>query len=416
MGKYVIKGGRKLEGRLRCESAKNAVLPMMAAALLTEGEVIIRNCPAISDVADMAEIMRALGADVRFCGGDLVINSAGLNSYTVPEHAARKIRTSVLMLGALLSRAGKAITVCPGGCDLGGRPLDFHISALTALGAEIDFAGDKIIACTSKRRGAEIRFPFPSVGATENALLYAVTAKGITRIHNAAREPEITDLCGMLNSMGACIGGAGSSDITVYGVKRLKGTVYTPVGDRIEAGTYLIAAAVTGGKLEISGIKSENILSLLGKLRDNTCKIEIKNDIIYLQSVNRGRAFSVRTGPFPDFPTDLQAIITPLACIAEGVSEIEETVFGDRFRHTAELVKMGADITVSERAARIKGVKALTGAKVCATDLRCGAALVLAGLAAEGKTTVQNSCYVERGYAGFEEKLRMLGADIVKKE
>lgn len=416
MGKYLIEGGRKLEGKVHCQSAKNAVLPMMAAAVMTQEEVVIRNCPKISDVLDMSEILISLGAQVRFCGNDLIIKADFLTSYIIPHKQAKKIRTSALLLGALLSRAGKAVTSSPGGCDLGGRPLDYHFYALRSLGARIDVSDQNIIACSVKRRGAEIILPYPSVGATENALLYSVTAKGITRIRNAAREPEIKDFCKMLNSMGACVGGIGESVITVYGVKRLHGTVYTPIGDRIEAGTYAVAAAITGGDLEIYGVKPENISPLLGKLCNNTCNIIIKNDIIHITSIGRGNALSVRTGPYPEFPTDLQAILTPLVCLSVGQSVIEDAVFSDRFSHINQLVAMGAKVSLLGNTAYVTGVEHLHGTRVYACDLRCGAALVIAGLAAKGKTTVENAYYIERGYSGFDEKLCALGAQVVKED
>ena len=415
MDKYLIRGGKKLSGKVCAESAKNAVLPMIAAAILTDEEVVIKNCPDISDVKNMAAIVAALGASVDFCEGDLIINSGKLSSYSVSESFGKEIRTSVLMLGALLSRTKKALISYPGGCDIGLRPIDIHIASLGMLGADIDERGDKLICSAKKLSGAKLVFPFPSVGATENVMLAASTAEGTTCIYNAAKEPEIKDLADMLVSMGAKISGAGSSVIEIEGVKKLHGTVYRPIPDRIEAGTFLVAAAVTGGEIELGNVKEENISPLIGKLCDNSCKVTVKNDIIYLHSSRARKAFDVITGPYPAFPTDMQAIATVLAAVSEGVSVIEDNVFANRFCHAHELAKMGADITLCGNKAIVRGVQGLCGAEVYAHDLRCGAALVLAGLAAKGKTIVHDIKYIERGYARFEEKLRSLGADIVKK-
>lgn len=415
MDKYVINGGGIISGKLKIESAKNAVLPMMAAALLTEEEVVIKNCPEISDVVNMSKILASLGAEVNFSEGNLIINSKNISSYSVSETLSKEIRTSVLTLGALLSRAKKAVIAYPGGCNLGARPIDIHIAALKTLGAEVFEYGGEIVCNAKRLKGKDVYFSFPSVGATENVMLAAVTAKGITRIRNAAKEPEIVDFANMLNKMGAKISGAGSCEMEIEGVKKLYGAVYTPVFDRIEAGTYLLAAAVTGGEIEISNVQSENISSLIGKLCDNSCKISIKNDIIYLRAGRMRKSFGITTGPYPMFPTDLQAPATVLAAVSEGVSVIEENVFDSRFCHAQELVKMGADITLYGKRARVCGVKKLRGAEVRAHDLRCGAALVLAGLAAEGRTVVRDIKYLERGYSAMDKKLKCLGADIVKK-
>ncbi len=415
MNGYIINGGRPLSGKLTASGAKNAVLPMIAASLLTREETVIKNCPEISDVINMSEIIKTLGGNALREGRDLVLKTEDLKSYSVPERLCSAIRTSVLFSGALLSREGKARLYLPGGCELGARPIDIHISAFEKMGATATFGGEEIILSAGKLVGADICFPYPSVGATENVMLAAVTAEGTTRIFGAAREPEIADFAAMLRSMGAKIYGAGERTIVVEGVKKLHGTVWSPVFDRIETGTYLIMAAASGGEVEISGIKAENIYSLIAKLCENSCKIRIKNDIIYLSCGRVKKPFVAATGPYPDFPTDLQAQITVLAVLSDGKSVIEENVFPGRFSHVAELKKMGADIRQEDNRAIIFGGKRLHGAAVGSHDLRCGAALVTAGLCAEGKTVVGDVRFIERGYPEFVKKLRGLGADITEK-
>lgn len=415
MDGYVINGGKPLSGKVTVSGAKNAVLPMIAASILTREQTVIKNCPDISDVKEMSGIIKHLGGDAERINDVVVLKTEDIKSYSVPKKSCTAIRTSVLFSGALLSRVGKARLYLPGGCALGARPVDIHISALRKMGATVTCPGDEIILSAAKLHGADICFPYPSVGATENVLLAAVTAEGTTRILGAAREPEIADFAGMLRSMGAKIYGAGERTITVEGVKSLKGTVYSPIPDRIEAGTFLIMAAASGGELEISGIKAENIYSLIAKLCENSCKIRIKNDIIYLSCGRRKKPFSVATGPYPDFPTDLQAQITVLAAVTEGRSVIEENVFRERFGHVEELKKMGADILTEGNRLVVSGGRTLHGATVCSHDLRCGAALVTAGICAEGKTFVKDARFIERGYADFVKKLRGLGADITEK-
>ncbi len=411
MEKFVINGGRKLKGSVKVDSAKNAVLPMIAAAILTEEETVIKNCPPIGDVVKMTEILRSCGAKTAFCDGNLIINAKDISINSVSEKLCGSLRTSVLMLGALAGRTGGAAVYRPGGCNIGKRPVDIHLYALKTLGSSVYDESDRIICC-GKPSGGDVYLDFPSVGATENALLASVTAKGVSRIFNPAKEPEIEDFVGFLNAMGAKVYGAGSSCIRVEGVKRLHGAEYTPIGDRIEAGTYLIASAITGGEIAVEGVNAENISSLTGKLCDNSCQISVGNGIIYQKSIRGRKAFDAETGPYPSFPTDLQAQITSLAAVSEGTSVIRENVFETRFGHVAELVKMGADITVDGRTETVRGVKKLHGAVVSAKDLRCGAAMVIAGLAAEGQTIVLGAHHVERGYYDVHKKLAGLGADI----
>ena len=415
MEKYVIKGGRKLSGSITTESAKNSVLPILAASIMTDQEVIIENCPKIKDVLSMVKILSSLGVKTCFQENNLIINAENITGYTIPENLGKELRASVFMIGALLSRVKKANVSYPGGCEIGLRPIDIHIAGLKELGVIVTETCGQIFCRAEKICGREIYLDFPSVGATENLMLAAVLSKGKTEIHNPAKEPEIIDLMKFLNSMGAKVYGAGTSIILIEGVEKLHGTTYKPMPDRIEAGTYLVAAAITGGEIEVKNCPTKNISSLVHKLCNNTCKISIKNDIIYLKSGKSGKPFSLTTGPYPFFPTDLQPQITSLACVADGTSVITENVFDGRFKYVAELIKMGAEISVKERTAIVSGVRNLYGAFVKASDLRGGAALVIAALKAEGKTVISDIKHVERGYYLMDEKLRILGAELIKK-
>ncbi len=415
MQKFYIEGGKKLDGSIELESAKNAVLPMLATSVLTDEDVIIKNCPKIQDVLSMVNILTYLGVKAEFIEKDLILNGKEVKSFTLPSSLTGELRASVLMVGALLSRFEKAEIARPGGCEIGVRPIDLHINAFKSLSVNVCCEGENITFFRDKLKGAEIYLNFPSVGATENVMLASVLAEGITVLHNPAKEPEIVDLAKLLNKMGAKIHGAGSSLITIEGVKKLHGAEHKPISDRIELGTYLIAGAITGGKIEIKNASAENIWALLTKISDNTCNITISNDIIYMQSRDIRKGFSVSTGPYPFFPTDMQAQITSLLAVSEGLSIVEENMFEMRFRHIPELVKMGAEIVVRGKNAIIKGVKKLHGLEVTAYDLRCGASLILAGLCAEGKTVVNGIRHVERGYYDIEGKLRLLGAQIYKR-
>jgi len=415
MSKLIVHGGNKISGKLRLESAKNAVLPMIAGAILTKEQVVIKNCPKISDVLNMIKILDQLGVSAEFDEDDLVINSKGICSYTVPESLSKELRSSIYFMGALVSRVKKARISYPGGCDIGVRPIDLHVKGLRELGVSVTEIFGEIICTADRIKGKEIYLDFPSVGATENLMLIAVLADGKTEIHNAAREPEIIDFMRFLNSMGAKVYGAGTSTILIEGVKKLHGTVYLPMEDRIECGTYLLTAAITGGEIEISNCNAKNISPLIHKLCDNTCKININNDIIYLKSGKVKKAFSFSTGPHPFFPTDMQPQAMALCCVSSGVSVVTEKVFERRFAHVNDFVKMGADITLKSNVAIVNGVKRLTGASVTANDLRGGVALVLAGLVADGKTVVNNFQLVERGYYNLESKLCSLGANVKKK-
>lgn len=414
MSRYVISGGKRLSGTVKVESAKNAVLPLLAGSILTEEKVVIKNCPKIHDVLSMIKILEKLGCRTEFSGDDLTVDSSGLNSYTIPFYLTKELRSSIFMLGALISRLKKARISYPGGCEIGLRPIDLHINALKKLGVDItDLCGEVI--CLAHNMGCgEVYLDFPSVGSTENIILASVFCKGETVIRNAAKEPEIEDLIKFLNSMGAKITGGGSETIRIEGVKKLHSTEYTPMPDRIEAGTYLISALMTGGDIEIRNCRAENILSIIHKFCNNTCKIDAINDIIHVKGERSPKAFSIATNPYPGYPTDMQAQAMALATISEGTSFITENIFEMRFKHASELKKMGADIKICGRMAIVNGVKALSGANVFAEDLRGGASLVLAGLSAFGQTVVNDVHHIERGYLNMDGKLRALGADIAK--
>ena len=413
MDTYVIDGGEKLYGKVQAQSAKNAVLPLLAAAILTDEQVRIRGVPVIADVENMLRILVEVGCKISRKNGYVQIDSSNAISHEIPARLTKELRSSVFMLGSVLTRFHKAKISYPGGCDIGLRPIDLHLLGLRRLGVEIVEEGG-FIECTAERlKGAEILLDFPSVGATENIMLAAVKAEGLTIIRNAAKEPEIVDLQNFLNAMGAKVHGAGGGTVIVEGVKRLHGVDYTPMGDRIEIGTYLIATAICGGEIQTSGVFAENIAALLHKLRENGCKIHAKNDRIELQSSGRLQSVNIlETMPFPGFPTDLQAQYASLCCTANGTTLIVENLFETRYKYAGELKRMGADITVRDRTAVIRGVKRLHGARVTAGDLRGGAALVLAALGAEGKSTVCDLSHVDRGYESFEYKLKKLGAKI----
>ncbi len=413
MDKYIIHGGEKLYGKVCVHSAKNTVLPLLAASILTDEPVTIRKIPPINDVENMLRILTEVGCQIKRQRDAVVIDGSNVVSHEIPARLTKELRSSVFMLGSVLTRFHRAKISYPGGCDIGLRPIDLHLSGLKRLGVEI-VEKDGYIHCEAKRlTGAEILLDFPSVGATENIMLAAVKAEGITVIRNAAKEPEIVDLQHFLNRMGAKVRGAGGGTIVVEGVKRLHGVEYIPIGDRIEAGTFLIAAASCGGEIEVEGVFTENIAALLHKLRENGCKIHTKNDKIILWSDGHLKAVNlVETMPFPGFPTDMQAQYSTLCCTAKGSTLMVENLFETRYRYAAELKRMGADITVRDRSALIRGVEKLHGASVTAGDLRGGAALVLAALKAEGQSSVLDLSHIDRGYADFEGKLRLLGARI----
>lgn len=413
MDKFMIDGGRRLYGSVRVQSAKNSVLPLFAASVLTDKRVTIRETPAISDALCMAQILRELGAEVVFHGGDVTIDSSNATSHEISSTLTKELRSSVFMLGSLLTRFHRALIAYPGGCDIGLRPIDLHLNALKRLGVDITERDGYILCRCDVLRGAEILLDFPSVGATENILLAAVKAEGRTVLQGAAKEPEIVDLQNFLNAMGAKVHGAGSDVIEIEGVKTLGGVTYRPIKDRIEAGTFLIACAICGGEVEVTGVKGENVGILLHKLRENGCKIHTKNDKIRIESGGRLKCNRrIETMPFPGFPTDLQAQATALNATCEGGALIVENLFETRFKYVPELQKMGADIEVKGRNAFVRGVSRLHGASLVAGDLRGGAALVLAALGAEGVSEVLDLSHIDRGYFDLEGKLKKIGAEI----
>jgi len=411
--KFVITGGKKLEGRVKISGAKNSALSIMAAALLTKDACILKNIPRLSDVEIMIKVIRKLGVEIEWKGENvLYINPDGFDNYEAPYELVKMMRASFLVMGPLLARLKKAKISLPGGCAIGARPVDFHIKGFTALGAKVEMEKGYIKAEAEKLIGNDIYLDFPSLGATENIMMAASLARGITRIENAAKDPEIVELGNYLIKMGANIKGLGSDLIKINGVKELKGTDYTIIPDRIEAGTYIIAAAMTKGKVLVEDINPDLLNPLIVKLEKAGVKIIKHKNSLNIIGPDRVDAVDVKTLPFPGFPTDLQPQMMAFACIAKGASVITETVFENRFTHIGDLRRMGANIKVEGHSAIIKGVEKLSAAPVMASDLRGGAALVLAGLVAEGTTELSRIYHTDRGYMKLEEKLTSLGADI----
>ncbi len=415
MSKYIINGGKKLYGKVNINGAKNSVLPLLATCLLTDEPVIIHNCPEISDVRNMCKIIVNLGCKVTHQKDTIILDSSDMFCNEIPIDLAKELRSSLFLMGSLLTRCRKAKIAYPGGCDIGLRPIDIHLKALQELNIKIEEKYGYIYCSVDKIKGADIQLDIPSVGATENIMMAAVMAEGKTTVRNPAKEPEIVDLQNLLNKMGAKIKGAGSSIIEIEGVKKLHGGEHVPISDRISAGTYLIAGAVCGGEIEIDNVNPEHIFSLTSKLNKNSCKITSLNDKIIISSDGRLNSLGkVETMYYPGFPTDLQAQLMALSCVCKGTTKIVENIFETRFNHVPELIKMGADIVVEGRMAVVNGVDRLSGADVYAKDLRGGAALVIAALSAQGLTTVNDIYHIERGYENFEDNLAKLGAEIIK--
>lgn len=413
MGKYIINGGRRLQGEIQVNGGKNAILPIMAATILNAGLSIIHNCPRIADLFVTMEILKELGCEVKLEGKTLIVDSSNAEDCSVPEALVKKMRSSIVFLGSVLGRHHYVRVAFPGGCEIGARPIDLHLKAIKKLGAVIEEQNEFIVCKAEKLRGAKINLDFPSVGATENAMLAAVKARGRTVIYNAAREPEIEDLQIFLNKMGAKVKGAGSDTITIEGVDKLHDVEHSIVPDRIEAGTYLMAAAITGGELILNNARPDTMRQTLLRLSETGCFIREEENRIFMKAPSELKPIEmIRTQPFPGFPTDMQPQMMSLLTLAKGTSIIIETVFESRYKHIVELCRMGAEIAFEGRTAVIKGVESLKGAYVKGYDLRGGAALILAGLVAEGETTVCNSSYVERGYEHIEDVLSGLGADI----
>lgn len=412
MSSYIIQGRTKLEGEVNISGSKNASLPILAATILNSGITKLYNVPNIHDVQMMLEILELLGCKIKKKENKIIIDSSKIKKYEIPEHLMREMRSSVVLAGSLLGRYKEATFSYPGGCDIGARPIDLHLKAFEKLGININENYGKIECKCDKIVGAKINLDFPSVGATENTMLSACLADGITTISNAAREPEIIDLQNFLNKMGAKIKGAGTNIIEIIGVKHLKDIDYNIMPDRIEAGTFLVAGAITGGNIKINNISSNYIEPVIHKLEEANCKIKIEKNSIELQAPKRLKAVDIKTMPYPGFPTDMQSVFSTSMTTAKGTSVIVENIFENRYKYMQELLRMGAKITIEGKAAIIKGVKKLHGATVKATDLRGGAAMVLAGLTANGITEVEEIQYILRGYEKFDKKLSKLGAKI----
>ncbi len=417
MSAIIIRGGRPLSGSLTVQGAKNSVLPILAATLLS-GEVCrIRHCPRLRDVETAMEILRHLGCRADWQGRDLLVDAADLTRWDVPDHLMSRMRSSVVFLGAILARCGQAEMTYPGGCELGARPIDLHLAALRSMGAAIQETGGRLACRRERLTGTEIVLSLPSVGATENAMLAACGAEGTTVIANAAREPEIVDLQTFLQKMGAHVQGAGSSTVVVEGGAPLHGCVHTVVADRIVAATYLAAAAGTGGDIRLEGVDYRHLSAVATMLRQAGCRLTCGETSIRLQAPRRLQsAGPIRTAPYPGFPTDAQAVLMASLLRSEGATVFVENIFDSRYRHVPEMVRMGADIRLEGRVAVVCGVDRLHGATVRAKELRGGASLVLAGLQAEGETAVTGVEHIQRGYEDLTGELAQLGADIRQEE
>jgi UDP-N-acetylglucosamine 1-carboxyvinyltransferase len=412
MSSYIIEGGHKLEGTVKISGSKNAALPILAATVLNVGKTTLYNVPNIQDTQMMFKILETLGGKVEKKNNKIIIDTSKINKFEIPEELMHKMRSSVILAGALLGRYKKAIFSYPGGCDIGSRPIDLHLRSFEKLGINVVQNYGNIICDAEKIKGEKIDLDFPSVGATENAILASVLAEGTTTITNAAREPEIIDLQNFLNKMGAKIIGAGTNEIRITGVKKLKDISYNIMPDRIETGTFLCLAVATKGNLILENTNAEHITPVITKLQEADCKIEIEKNKIKINSNKKIKALDIKTMPYPGFPTDMQSVFSAMLTTAKGTSIIVENIFENRFKYTQELNKMGAKITVEGKSAIIRGVRKLYGANVKATDLRGGAALVLAGLSAKGITKVENIEYILRGYENFDKKLRNINANI----
>lgn len=416
MQKLVIEGGHRLCGELDLQGSKNSALPIMAASLLCGEECVLHGCPAITDIYSASRILNCLGAECRFSGNTAVINSAGAEGTEIPSALMREMRSSIMFMGAILGRSGSCTVSIPGGCELGPRPIDMHLSSLRKLGASVSEEGGSIVCRlqSGRGRGARMTLPFPSVGATENIILCAATAEGETVINNPAREPEICDLCGFLRACGASIEGDGGSSIVIRGRKRLHGCEYTVMPDRIAGATYLSMTAAAGGEMILKNACVREMEPFLTVLEQTGCSICASGDRIWLHSGARLRAVRdrIRTMPHPGFPTDAQAVLMAALAVADGTSVFEETIFDCRYRHTEALIKMGAEIETVGRAAVVRGVRRLHGADVAATDLRGGAAMVTAALAAEGRSVITDIPHIDRGYERIEDAVAGLGGRI----
>ncbi|PKM80648.1 MAG: UDP-N-acetylglucosamine 1-carboxyvinyltransferase [Firmicutes bacterium HGW-Firmicutes-14] len=414
MEKFIVIGGKRLKGTIRVSGAKNAILPILAASLLAEGISTVNEVPRLRDVLAMKDVLRYLGAVVSYEGNTIRVDGAKVQSLEIGEDLMRRMRASNLVMGSLLGRFGNIRVAYPGGCAIGSRPMDLHLKGFAALGARITERHGYVIAETDGLRGAEIHMDFPSVGATENLMMAATQARGQTIIRNAAKEPELVDLQNFLNGLGARIRGAGTDLIKIEGPTRLGSANHTVIPDRIEAGTHMVAAAITGGEISVENVIPEHVEAVTAKLREAGAVVEEGEDLVRVIGPSRIKPVDVRTLPYPGFPTDMQAQMMVLMTAAEGTGIVSESVFENRYKHVDELRRMGASIKIEGRVAIVKGIPKLSGTIVEATDLRAGAALVLAGLIAEDATVIENVAHIDRGYENLERKYAALGARIMR--
>ena len=412
MSSYIIEGGHKLEGTVKISGSKNSALPIIAATILNAGKTTLYNVPNIQDTQMMYKILETLGAKIEKKNGKIKIDTSKIEKFEIPPELMHKMRSSVILAGALIGRYQKATFSYPGGCDIGSRPIDLHLKSFEKLGIQVNQNHGNIECNAEKIKGEKIDLDFPSVGATENAILASILAEGTTIITNAAREPEIIDLQNFLNKMGAQIVGAGTDEIQIEGVKKLKDISYNIMPDRIETGSFLCFAAATKGNIILENANATHITPIISKLEEAECKIETSKNKIKIIAPKKLKAIDIKTMPYPGFPTDMQSVFASMLTIAKGTSIIVENIFENRYKYTQELNKMGAKITVEGKSAIIRGTRKLYGADVKATDLRGGAALVLAGLIAKGKTQVDDIEYILRGYEKLDYKLQNLGANI----
>ena len=416
MEKLLIKGGNTISGTIKCSGAKNAALPMIAATILCKESVVLRNLPFLQDITTMFELLGSMGAQIILNEDmDFTISSNKLSDTEARYELVKTMRASILVLGPLVARYGKARIALPGGCAIGSRPVNFHLDALEQLGAKIELKNGYIEATADRLQGTRVKFDGITVTGTENIMMAAALAEGTSYLTNVAKEPEIVDLAEMLNAMGANIKGAGTDEIVIEGVEELTGVTFDIPADRIEAGTYLAAAVVTAGDIRIDGINPDRLKKVLEKLAETGAEITCTDDSISLSmNLEKPKPVDITTAPFPEFPTDMQAQFSVISAMADGVSNIYENVFENRFMHIQELNRMGCDISVQGNHALVKGVNTLYGAEVMATDLRASASLILAGLCAEGETIVDRIYHIDRGYERIEEKLNYLGANILR--
>ena len=412
MSSYIIEGGQKLEGTVKISGSKNSALPIIAATILNAGKTTLYNVPNIQDTQMMYKILETLGAKIEKKNGKIKIDTSKIEKFEIPPELMHKMRSSVILAGALIGRYQKATFSYPGGCDIGSRPIDLHLKSFEKLGIQVNQNHGNIECNAEKIKGEKIDLDFPSVGATENAILASILAEGTTIITNAAREPEIIDLQNFLNKMGAKIVGAGTDEIQIEGVKKLKDISYNIMPDRIETGSFLCFAAATKGNIILENVNATHITPIISKLEEAECKIETSKNKIKIIAPKKLKAIDIKTMPYPGFPTDMQSVFASMLTIAKGTSIIVENIFENRYKYTQELNKMGAKITVEGKSAIIRGTRKLYGSDVKATDLRGGAALVLAGLIAKGKTQVDDIEYILRGYEKLDYKLQNLGANI----